>query len=347
MYNKRIVIDFDDTLAFTTDRNWADAAPNVELIEKCNKLHDSGWTIDIFTARGSISCNTRAHAEAKYGPQIREWLVKHNVKYNTLSFDKPLAAYYIDDKGISPELFLDTDIRDLEGGLSGSDIYTDGHLVHKTDKNSHEAAAWLKYAMYHNINVPKVERVVGDTITMEYIPANLTYFENNSYKAIALIQETLEKLESVEEPNKELTFDDYIGRIVGHVNKANVPMFNDIAERLSKLDLQPSFSHGDFSIKNLLFYELTGEAELCLIDPIPSCFGNKQLDIPKFIASLIINEYSYKHQELSMKTLCIYNNLDIKEQWLLVASEIIRVYKYHPNKDFIIQCVNDILPEIE
>jgi len=64
MFNKRIVIDFDDTLAFTTDRNWADAAPNVELIEKCNKLHDSGWTIDIFTARGSISCTTRAHAEA-------------------------------------------------------------------------------------------------------------------------------------------------------------------------------------------------------------------------------------------------------------------------------------------
>ena len=347
MFNKRIVIDFDDTLAFTTDRNWADAAPNVELIEKCNRLHDSGWTVDIYTARGSISCTTRAHAEGKYGPQIREWLVKHNVKYNLLSFDKPLAAYYIDDKGISPELFLDTDIRDLEGGLSGSDIFTDGQLVHKTDTNSHEAAAWLKYAMINNINVPKVERVVGDTITMEYITADHSYFENNPYKAIALIQETIESMEKVEEPNKELTFDDYIGRIVGHVKAANLCMFDDIAERLTTLHLKPSFSHGDFGIKNMLFYEYAEGPELCLIDPIPACFGNKELDIAKFIASLIINKYSFKHQELAIKTLCVYNELRIKEIWLLVASEIIRVYKYHTDKDFIIQCVNDILPEIE
>ena len=348
MYNKRIVIDFDDTLAFTKNREWAKAKPNTDLIRKCNGLYDSGWTIDIFTARGSISCPTRSEAEEKYGPQIKSWLSKHKVKYHSLSFDKPLAAYYIDDKGISPELFLDTDIRDLEGGLSGSDIYTDGQLVHKTDKNSNEAAAWLKYAMYHDINVPRVERIVGDTLTMEYIDADHTYFEDHHYKAIALIQNTLDAMSLVEEPNKELTFDDYIGRIVSHVKKADVAMFDDIAERLTKLEMEPSFSHGDFGIKNMLFYnEIRHGAELCLIDPIPTCFGNKQLDIAKLIASLIINKYSYTQQELTMKALCIYNNLDIKEQWLLVAAEIIRVYKYHPDKDFIIQCVNDILPEIE
>ena len=97
--HKRIVLDFDDTLAFTSNRDWDNAKPNVALIEKCNELYNQGWTIDIYTARGSISCRSREEAADKYGPQIESWLLKNHVKYHALSFNKPLAAYYIDDKG--------------------------------------------------------------------------------------------------------------------------------------------------------------------------------------------------------------------------------------------------------
>jgi len=54
MYHKRIVVDFDDTLAFHQNRKFDEALPNKPLIEKLNKLHAEDWIIDIFTARGSI-----------------------------------------------------------------------------------------------------------------------------------------------------------------------------------------------------------------------------------------------------------------------------------------------------
>ena len=157
-YHKRIVLDFDDTLAFHQNRDWENAIPNSKLIEKTNKLFDEGWQIDIFTARGSISCETREEAREKYLPGMIDWLDRNNVKYNSISFDKPLAAYYVDDKGIDPESFVNLDIHKLEGGLSGSDIYTDGTMVHKKDKNAHFVAEW--YSKVIGINIPYVERVV-------------------------------------------------------------------------------------------------------------------------------------------------------------------------------------------
>jgi tRNA A-37 threonylcarbamoyl transferase component Bud32 len=342
MYNKRIIIDFDDTLAFTSNRDWERARPNLPLIEKCNKLFDSGWQVDIFTARGSISCKTREEADKKYRSQIEHWLDKHQVKYGLLSFDKPLGAYYIDDKGITPELFLEADIRELEGGLSGSDIYTDGKLVHKTADNAHEAAAWFEYTK-GLLNTPRIDRVVGNTITMEYIEHQEDYLIENRYMAFGLIQDALESMKHIANPPVDLVWDDYIGRIVKHVKPTGISAFEDIVDRLVELPQQTaSFSHGDFGVKNMLF----NDCNLVLIDPIPSSFGNTQLDVSKFVASLIINRYPVDLQNESLKVLCLYNNLNEKSVWTTVSSEIIRVYKYHPDKDFIIQCVNDAMAEI-
>jgi len=340
--HKRIVLDFDDTLAYTSDRDWANAEPNLELIEKCNKLYDSGWIIDIFTARGSISCRSRVEAAEKYGSQIEEWLNKHHVKYHALSFDKPLAAYYVDDKGITPEDFITTDIRDLEGGLSGSDIYTDGTVVHKTARNAHEAAKWFKDTG-SIVNTPTIHRVVGDTLTMDYIENDPAYFDTHPYKALAMIQESLDAFGTIKE-NKFLTFDDYIARIVSHVQLANLELFNDVIERLANIELEYGYCHGDFGIKNMLF----NEKGLYLIDPIPNVFGCRELDIAKFIASLMINRYSSKKQDLAIDTMLAYNpHIDKIELLTLVASEIIRVYKYHGDKDFIIQLVDEVMGMIE
>ena len=340
--HKRIVLDFDDTLAFTSNRDWANAKPNVALIEKCNELYDAGWQVDIFTARGSISCRSRVEAADKYGPQIEEWLNQHHVKYHALSFDKPLAAYYIDDKGITPEDFIYADIRELEGGLSGSDIYTDGQLVHKTAKNAHEAAAW--YQLFQDVvNTPTIHRVVGDTLTMDYIDHDEEFFNHSPYKALAMVQESLDAFNEIPRNNKLLTFDDYIARIVGHVQLANLDSFNDIIEKMANIQLQYGNCHGDFGIKNMLF----NEDSMHLIDPIPNVFGCRELDIAKFIASLLINRYSTELQDLSINTLLAYNpQIERNTLLILTAAEIIRVYKYHPDKDFIIQCVNDITEEL-
>lgn len=340
--HKRIVLDFDDTLAFTLNRDWANAKPNLELIEKCNKLYAAGWIIDIFTARGSISCRSRVEAANKYGPQIEAWLKKHDVKYHALSFDKPLAAYYVDDKGILPEDFIETDIRELEGGLSGSDIYTDGKVVHKTARNAHEAAKWFEVTG-NVVNTPTIHRVVGNTLTMDYIENDSDYFIHSPYKALAMVQEALDAFDKINE-TKFLTFDDYIARIVSHAQLANLEPFNDVIEKLAPIELSYGYCHGDFGIKNMLF----AKDSMYLIDPIPNVFGCRELDIAKFIASLIINRYTPHEQDLAINTMLAYNHhIEKYELLTLVAAEVIRVYKYHPDKDFIIQCVNDLLGMID
>jgi len=101
-----IVIDIDDTICFTRNRDFNNSRPNDEVIEKINKLYDEGWKIILFTARGDKSCNTLEEKELKYREITEAWLNKNGVKYHKLMFGKPNADYYVDDKNISIEEFV-------------------------------------------------------------------------------------------------------------------------------------------------------------------------------------------------------------------------------------------------
>lgn len=329
-YHKRIILDFDDTLAFHNNRNFNDAIPNQDLINKTNALYDKGWQIDIFTARGSLSCKTREEARLKYEVDMIEWLRKNNVKYHTLSFDKPLAAYYVDDKSLTPLDFIDIDIRELSGGLSGSDIYTDGKLVHKQDKNAHLTKKWFDNSI--NINTPNIHRIVGDTITMDYIKHDENFFNTNYYIAIGLIQDTLHKMKQIP-INDDLEYQSYYERVLNHAKNSNSNYLIEIAKKIKYLPIKRSFSHGDFGIRNMLF----SENKLYLIDPIANVFGSTEIDAAKFCASLILNKYNSKQIHDSVSCMCIYNGINRNDFILLMCAEIIRVFKYHPDKEFIIE----------
>ena len=337
----RLIVDFDDTLAHTTQRNWDEATPNLKLIEKTNKLYDDGWNIDIYTARGSLSCKTREEAEKKYRNSMLNWLTKNNVKYHSLSFNKPLAAYYIDDKAITPQSFLEIDIRQLKDGLSNSTIYTDGKLVHKTDKNSHIVNDWFN-TVKNDIFVPKVERIIGDTITMEYIDHDKLFYHKKPYIAIGIIQQTLQTFKQFAY-FQHSTFNDYIERIKNHIKLANLPEWYDITLSLKDINLKQSFSHGDFGITNMLFKN----NRLCLIDPIPDVFGCTALDAAKFCASLWVNKTECFYLNNSMlHTMTRYSDITFNEFKILVMSELIRIYKYHTNKDFIKECITDVSRQV-
>ena len=340
MYNKRIVVDFDDTLAFHQNRKFDEALPNKPLIEKLNKLHAEDWIIDIFTARGSISCKTRNDARIKYEKSMLNWLDKNNVKFNALSFDKPLAAYYIDDKGIMPEDFLNVDIRELEGGLSGGEIYTDGKVVHKQDKNAHQTRKWFANAECIGIQTPIIHRVVGETITMDYIEHDEDFFSNNFWMALATVQTQLDKMK-IASPHRYqdgLKFINYIDRIKEHANNSGQTKLIEIASELTKYELSRSFSHGDFGIKNMLF----NNCDMHLIDPICGVFGCTELDAAKFCASLLINEYPIRLFNQSLNYLALANDINKAMLKLLVSAEVTRVYKYHPNKEFIMECIDNV-----
>ena len=105
---KSLVVDFDDTLSFATNRDWDNALPNLPLIEQLNLLYNKGCTIHIVTARGQLSCHGDIElADKKNRQQIETWLNRYGVLYTDLSFQKKYADYYIDDKAIKPEQFIE------------------------------------------------------------------------------------------------------------------------------------------------------------------------------------------------------------------------------------------------
>jgi len=338
---KRIVLDLDDTLCYPVNRDFENAAPNTKLISKVNKLFDEGWGIDIFTARGSISCASREEAKEKYYDQIVSWLNRHGVKYHKLSFEKPLAAYYVDDKGMSPEAFLETNIHQLKGGLSGADIYTDGKSVHKTDERCHDVKEWYDAVSYTKVSTPKINRIVGKTITMEYINHDRKYFSKNPYRALAILQESLEEFKRIEIQDKRY-FKEYVERIRKHIKECEVEQ--DVLWALVWQDLltmewpEESFGHGDFGITNLLFKN----DKVYLVDPVPEVFTCTQLDCAKFIASLYINGYDGDFINLAKRTLMSYNQIRSKEINTLIKCELTRVIKYHSDKEFILECIQNV-----
>lgn len=105
--NTTIVIDIDDTICTTIERDYINSKPHYDIINKINMLYDNGFTIILFTARGFISKGRdpiTINKEVK--PIIESWLSDNNVKYTELIMHKPYGAIYVDDKSVRPDEFL-------------------------------------------------------------------------------------------------------------------------------------------------------------------------------------------------------------------------------------------------
>lgn len=100
------VIDLDDTICFTENRDFKNSKPYQKVIDKINELYDKGWKIIIYTARGAKSCVTLLEREIKYRGITEAWLHKNNVKYTELVLGKMNADYYVDDKNMTIEEFI-------------------------------------------------------------------------------------------------------------------------------------------------------------------------------------------------------------------------------------------------
>jgi hydroxymethylpyrimidine pyrophosphatase-like HAD family hydrolase len=92
-------IDIDGTLF---NSKWNDdikqykvISINYPLIRKVNELYDKGHTIIINTARHWDQLEYTMK-------QLKSW----DVKYTTIVMSKPAVDYYVDDKMISPEDFV-------------------------------------------------------------------------------------------------------------------------------------------------------------------------------------------------------------------------------------------------
>ena len=337
---KRIVCDIDDTISFTLNRDWGNAIPNQPVIDKINQLYDMGWEIYLVTARGSISCKSREEASDKYREQIEKWLSKHGVKYNVLSFEKYLAAYYVDDKALTPEQFVDLEVKTLKDGWSGAHVELREGRVYKTHKDSIDAAAWYQKAKSF-FNVPKIHTLIGNTICMEYI------CETDDPIKMKTVLDIINEMKFLPAELNQHYFEKYVDRISKHMEYLEtyekflywLHMFNYLGQHwnnvVNLLDKESSFCHGDFTIENILVVD----EHHYLIDPIYEPNGKTWsswlLDVSKMLYSLrrhnMFIEYSYLYNNVTkdLPELLVHNKI---LTWLEM-SHIIRVYKYAPETE--------------
>ena len=96
-----IYIDIDETICISPEnRDYKEARPLSENIEKANKLYDEGHQIIYWTARGTTTGIDWREVTEK---QFEDW----GVKYHNLFLGKPEGDLFIDDKGINDSDFFD------------------------------------------------------------------------------------------------------------------------------------------------------------------------------------------------------------------------------------------------
>lgn len=304
-HSQTIAVDFDDTLAITLNRDWVNAEPNIKLIERLNALYDEGWDIHVVTARGQLSCEGDSNAaDRKYRDQIETWLQAHGVKYTSLSFQKKLAAFYIDDKGITPDLFLATFGRtNLKGGMSGATVFYDktANAVFKTAKNTHTAVAWYAFAKEH-YNVPVIYSVIGETIKMQKLDEYKGPFER--------ILNVCYDFRQFPPLHPGLLPYRYVDRCLHRIRTElgdtalDWKFLDSILDYASHV-VPVTFSHGDFSHSNIMSHDMVQGQGVYLIDPIndPTLLSSWIIDLAKLYMSIeldFINEIDDRLKQIEI-----------------------------------------------
>ncbi|MGK0366908.1 MAG: capsule biosynthesis phosphatase [Thermoproteota archaeon] len=113
-----IVIDLDNTITIDDKVvSYEFKKPNKAIIKKMKEYASQGYRIIIYTARNMKTQNgDESMVIGNIGLDTLNWLQKHKVPFDGLKFGKPFAdnAFYIDDKAIRPNEFLEFKIDKLQ-----------------------------------------------------------------------------------------------------------------------------------------------------------------------------------------------------------------------------------------
>ncbi len=246
----------------------------------------------------------------------------------------------------------------LTGGFTTNIVQLEGGFVTKTGKTASDEAAW--YAAYQDKNdIPKVIESNHLSLKMEFIqetselfPKSNYFFYNNELCARATLYpgrsfeeidellkrkwfpsrvnldqviELVEKYKAYQWLNK-LTFTAYYERILYHVEQSEISNGHKILDALKPIKLEPTFAHGDLSVRNIIQTD-TGPK---LIDPLYFWnFGSYILDYAKLAFTLKFFNGDMEGFE-KIKSVANVPYFDV-----LVAAECMRVSTYNHKFDFI------------
>lgn len=351
--SKTIVCDVDDTISVHHNRDYKNAIPNLPLIKKLNALYDAGWEIIYQTARGQLSFNGDIELIEKHRrPVLEEWMHRHGVKYTQLSFQKKLAQYYIDDKAIRPDEFLDMKLEVLHGG-SGAEVRREGNRVIKTQRNAIDVYSWYNRTskLFPNIRTPQIYSLIDDTITMEYIPGT-TFWE---YELITVC-DYIASFRDVKQPAfVSPPFITYITRIDEHLKLCNHERRDDILKILysieDEMNTHISYCHGDLTIGNCIV-DMNKNVYLIDPNPAPDMYSSWLLDVAKLYQSIQFDyEYEFMGGARYSSLMGVLENI-IPEYIkhlipIITATHFVRMIKYKDAKyhDKINQYINTLLVE--
>ena len=115
---KKIVIDLDNTISITQNRDYANAEPIKDVVEKLREYKALGFEIVIHSSRnmktyqgniGKISAHTL--------PIIIDWLQRHHIPFDEIYIGKPWCGedgFYVDDRAIRPNEFVNLSYAEIQ-----------------------------------------------------------------------------------------------------------------------------------------------------------------------------------------------------------------------------------------
>lgn len=321
MEKLRIVIDIDDTICYTRDRDYKNSVPSINVISKVNFLHDVlGYDVTLYTSRGMVSCCGDIEKIIDRNMEtLVEWLSKHNVKYDNIIFGKPLADIYVDDKCLCVDDFLSEGFETLSNGGSGKVVSRIGKFVKKdlgTKESLEKYLAWID----ENNGVCLYPRFISklyNSIYIEYIDGedlSTCVSKEDLFKIILKICEfsamTHSGFEIKNHINILLKNKGYDSRIDEKIEKC-VLMLCSIE---NVLKVNASYCHGDSILSNIIKDK---SGKLYFIDP--------QYDRES-------SSYLLDFAKLRM-SLCGYEKLFIKKNTHnLNYGEMLRIYDSYVRK---------------
>jgi capsule biosynthesis phosphatase len=364
-----IVIDIDDTICDNKNRDYVNAIPHMDVINKINNLYEEkNYDIVLYTARGMVSCNGDLKAiDKKNRVILEEWLKKHNVKYTRLMFGKPLGDLYVDDKGMNVKEFKNATFGKIHSGGSGKDIERIGSFVKKDLGTREETLNFQKWIDYNNgsCKYPHVISYLYNGVYMDYIEGiNLCddFVMNDFVSVVSTIFRfaTNTKYNSehhtfIMDGHIQNTYENLTPRIRSNIRwdakvYKCVKMLKSIKNEMKDF---VSYSHGDLTLSNII---KTRDKELYFLDArFNENASSYLLDFAKLRMSIggyekIFGISERDNSEFVEYLDIILKHLGILEKVLIFEyMYIIRLYRYKNmnDKEKVMKMISDLEAEHE
>jgi len=309
-----IVIDFDGTLALGDFSCLENMKPNMNLVTLLKQMYLDGNYIKIVTARGCKSCTTIDERYDKYYNRITNWLAKHNIPYNELSFNKEYGDVYIDDR--CHNIKHSIQYSKLDSEFTGNKVRRINNYVIKKIHSASDEIKWYAKAIELGLHTPEILTYDSDTISMSYI-------HGNECKNLDLIVNVLTRFKNTNATNN-VNFNSYIDRIERHMsNNIEIKDSEKVLKLLKQINPVNTFNHGDFSTNNII----ESDNKLYLIDPLYSddIYQSYIIDIAKHLFSILYYSLDWVFYKQCYEYYISKLNIDTNELDILICTESIRV----------------------